>query len=217
MSLHFNCFHSEVVSSASIMFLLSIALFVSATQATLVPGPPGPYQVSYGAHALTDESRWETFAPPGISHKRRIMVSTFLPVDPEHCSSELVPYMPPRTVVTYGEYANGYGLPVDLFEGYEFEFCSSSTTSVPDANTTHKYPLVIFSPGLTASRLLYGAQARALASYGYAVITVDHPYDATVVEFPDGTIVNATLPRVMNDTMAEIAVEVCVHQTTCTL
>jgi hypothetical protein len=189
------------------MLLLSIVLFVFTAQATLVPGPPGPYHVSYGAHALTDESRWETFAPPGVSHKRRIMVSTFLPVDTEHCETEVVAYMPPRTVVAYGDYANGYGLPVDLFKGYEFEFCNAAAAR--DAQTTHKYPLVIFSPGLTASRLLYGAQARALASYGYAVVTIDHPYDATVVEFPDGTIVNATLPSVMNDTLAEIAVEVC--------
>jgi hypothetical protein len=31
--------------------------------------------------------------------------------------------------------------------------------------------------------------ARSLASEGYAVVTIDHPYDASVVEFPNGKII----------------------------
>ena len=46
----------------------------------------------------------------------------------------------------------------------------------------------MFSPGAGTSRLYYGALAQSLASSGYAV-TIDHPYDADVVEFLDGTLV----------------------------
>ncbi|EEY16237.1 PAF acetylhydrolase family protein [Verticillium alfalfae VaMs.102] len=48
--------------------------------------------------------------------------------------------------------------------------------------------LVIFSPGWGNPRLLYGAMARELASHGFAVVTIDHPYDANYVEFPDGEV-----------------------------
>lgn len=47
----------------------------------------------------------------------------------------------------------------------------------------------MFSPGAGTPRLYYGALAQSLARSGYAVITIDHPYDADVVEFPDGTLV----------------------------
>jgi dienelactone hydrolase len=59
------------------------------------------------------------------------------------------------------------------------------------------FPIVIFSPGLGISRLVYSGIAQSLASQGYAVVTVDHPYDAAIVEYPDGTYVlaaNITTP-----------------------
>ena len=52
-------------------------------------------------------------------------------------------------------------------------------------------PLVFFSGGLGLSRLWYSALAQSVASFGFAVVTVDHPYDADVVEFPDGHLVLA--------------------------
>lgn len=36
---------------------------------------------------------------------------------------------------------------------------------------------------------MYSTSAGDLASQGYVVITVDHPYDAAIVEFPDGSVV----------------------------
>ena len=59
------------------------------------------------------------------------------------------------------------------------------------------FPIVIFSPGLGNSRLSYSGIAQSFASQGYAVVTVDHPYDAAIVEYPDGTYVlaaNITMP-----------------------
>lgn len=64
---------------------------------------------------------------------------------------------------------------------------SSDLRNFISSERNRKYPVVIVSPGHTVSRLLYSAQARALASHGYIVITVDHPYDPWIVEFPDGT------------------------------
>ncbi|ORX89071.1 hypothetical protein K493DRAFT_306063 [Basidiobolus meristosporus CBS 931.73] len=50
-------------------------------------------------------------------------------------------------------------------------------------------PVVIFSPGMGASRCLYTATLLDIASRGYFVVAVDHPYDADVVQFPDGRLV----------------------------
>jgi len=51
------------------------------------------------------------------------------------------------------------------------------------------FPLVIFSPGLGASRLLYNQVLAELASRGYTVVSVDHTYETPIVEFPDGDAV----------------------------
>lgn len=48
---------------------------------------------------------------------------------------------------------------------------------------------MLFSPGLGDSRLHYSILSHSLASQGFIVIAMDHPYDADVVEFPDGSTV----------------------------
>jgi hypothetical protein len=111
--------------------------------------------------------------------------------------------MPPQTTIAYGAYAADNGLPEALFEDIRINFCQPSACH----GTKHqKYPLVVFSPGLSASRLLYTLQAKALASYGFVVVTIDHPYDATFVEFPDGSSVRGTVGY--SDGESDLATEV---------
>jgi pimeloyl-ACP methyl ester carboxylesterase len=55
-------------------------------------------------------------------------------------------------------------------------------------------PLVVFSPGLGASRAMATALAESLASDGVAVLAVDHPTDAASLVFPDGEVVRGDLP-----------------------
>lgn len=63
--------------------------------------------------------------------------------------------------------------------------------------------VIIFSPGLGASRRVYTALVEDLASHGFIVINIDHPYDADIVEFPDGSVVLSAVPE--NTTDAVIA------------
>jgi predicted dienelactone hydrolase len=51
-----------------------------------------------------------------------------------------------------------------------------------------RLPVVLFSPGGGASRVLYQSVAEDLASHGYLVVSVDHTGEAAV-ELPDGTII----------------------------
>jgi hypothetical protein len=201
--MHFSHFSSSLF----IMLWLIVALFTVQLQAVIIPGPPGPYPVSYEVHDLTDESRWDIYAPSNSSHKRRIIVSSYTPIGKEEeCVPTELAYMPPQTTIEYGLYAADNGLPNDIFEDIQLEFCQLSKCK---QNGKPSFPLVLFSPGLSASRLLYSNQARALASYGFVVVTVDHPYDATFVEFPDGTYVYGTVGY--SDGESDIAAEVCLH------
>jgi len=51
---------------------------------------------------------------------------------------------------------------------------------------TKKSPVLIFSPGGGMPREVYAAQFEDLASHGYVVAAISHPYDAIVTIFPDG-------------------------------
>ena len=52
-----------------------------------------------------------------------------------------------------------------------------------------RWPIVIFSHGYGATRSSYSSLAAGLASRGYVVVTLDHPYESAVTELADGSIV----------------------------
>ena len=64
-------------------------------------------------------------------------------------------------------------------------------TNFADDQGLTELPLLLFSPGLSNSRTLYSALAASISSRGLNVVTIDHPYDAPVVKFPDGSIITA--------------------------
>ncbi|KAH7113463.1 Alpha/Beta hydrolase protein [Dactylonectria estremocensis] len=182
--------------------LALLFLFATIAHAIVVSGPSGPWPVSYRVVELTDKSRWDPYAPKDSPHKRRILTSFFLPIhaDQRTCKVDKIDYLPPKTTEAYGGVAAGLGLPNTIFEGFELEFCKASSKK------QRPLPVVIFSPGFGGSRLLSSAQAQSLASRGNVVITVDHPYEATIVEFPDGTVVyGSNLDSTNNETVTTAA------------
>lgn len=186
-------------------------LLASSAQAVLVSPPTGPYAVSMSTQALTDHSRTDPYAPSNSSHARRVMISTFLPVDEAKtpCSGrETVPYMTPLVAAAYDQLAAVVGLPNDTFSSFEMEFCKAKSRAC--RRTQSRFPLVLFSPGWGNPRLLYGPMAREVASRGFAVITIDHPYDPAYVEFPDGTAYMAVELDTDNTTQLEMLTKVCI-------
>ncbi|EFQ30673.1 PAF acetylhydrolase [Colletotrichum graminicola M1.001] len=171
---------------------LILGALVSATQAVLVSPPTGPYAVSMTVQSLTDSARLDPYAPKNKPHSRQVMISTFLPVDKAKtpCSGwERVPYMTPLVARAYDELGIAVGLPNGTFSAFEMEFCQTRARSCQRSRS--KFPLALFSPGWGNPRLLYGAMARDVASHGFAVVTIDHPYDPSFVEFPNGTVYQA--------------------------
>ncbi|RBA15801.1 hypothetical protein FPRO05_12408 [Fusarium proliferatum] len=174
----------------------------------------GPYSVGLNIKTLVDESRWDPYAPIDIPQKRRILISTFAPVNTQEnsCPHGEVnfPYMPPKTRDVFGRQAEAMGLPSGVFEDLQLKFCR-----LPDINRLQKHALkngtklsvVIFSPGRGVSRLMYSAMARSVASHGYIVITVDHAYDASIIEYPDGTDTTGVVGEA-NKTVLEISAKV---------
>lgn len=75
-------------------------------------------------------------------------------------------------------------------------------TALPDTQvlaTGEKLPIVLFSPGLGGVRTQNTAWAEELASRGYAVAALDHPYDSAAVTFTNGRTVGTQVAATGDD------------------
>lgn len=97
--------------------------------------------------------------------------------------------MPAATAAFEDEKFGAYGLPNGSFLVLELETCTSKASSPRRSRKEEVFPLILFSGALGTSRLLYSSMLQSIASAGYLVVSLDHPYDADVVEFPGGTMV----------------------------
>ena len=74
----------------------------------------------------------------------------------------------------------------------EFLLPEIKTNSCQDAPITDDaHPVVVFTHGYTGTFTDYTFLFEDLASRGYVVASVDHTYEATAVEFPDGRLVKS--------------------------
>ncbi|KAI1113058.1 platelet-activating factor acetylhydrolase [Nemania sp. NC0429] len=178
--------------------LVFAALVLKSNARILVPELTGPYRVGTTVLEIVDNSRQDPFA--ATPQPRDLVVSLFYPTDGhghargviKNCT--LVPQFPPATAAVLDAAINNPGLAETLFT----RACLGGPLSRPDL------PLLLVSPGLGNSRLIYSDQAEEMASQGWNVVTVDHPYDSVIVEYPDGRVVFPTdSPTAPNATLEE--------------
>ncbi len=186
-------------------FILLAGMLLGIAKAVVVPSHPGTFSVMMRVRALTDHSRTDPF---NKTVNRRVLLSVFLPIsNSTKCSNEIITYMPPATAASYGPLAQSAGLPANIFSSFQLEICKLSDAQNGSCRwdrKTPRFPLVLFSPGLAESRLLYSVTAKSIAAQGYVVVTIDHPYDAEVVEFPDGSVVRSNGTDGMEQQLTEV-------------
>lgn len=153
----------------------------AASRSYTIPQGHGPYRVHLETRELDDRSRQD---PYNASHIRRLMISRFDPQPAVDCKqTKKVPYFPPAVAQAEADILAPYDYPKDIWAKFNLEVCESP------AYPTQKYPVALFSPGLNTSRLFYNSLATEITSHGFTVITIDHPYDVDVVQFPNGDII----------------------------
>ncbi|KAG0647600.1 putative 1-alkyl-2-acetylglycerophosphocholine esterase [Hyphodiscus hymeniophilus] len=173
------------------------AFLVSTTLAVNFPIPSGPFNTTLVISQLTDHSRLDLYSP--IPVHRSIMISIFHPAT---CLSLPTSYMDATTAAWTDSQLAPYGIPAGAFELLYLQTCphgshppdqsSQSRHKEMRASERHKkqYPLLLFSPGLGDPRLYYSALAQQVASQGFTVMTIDHPYDAGIVVYPDNSTIS---------------------------
>ncbi|KAE8333354.1 Alpha/Beta hydrolase protein [Aspergillus sergii] len=187
----------------STTILLCTALAQAVQAGTHLPGPSGPCRVQATHVKLLDSSRVDPFSP--IHDKRAIMATSYVPIKCGHTNFES--YLTPHTEAVTEQLFRSYGIPNGtIIKGFQIESGFDSNTTSP---SDKKYPVIIFSPGLTGSRLYYSLILESVASTGFVVVSVDHPYDASSVDFPDGRVIyganiSATDPVALNTRVQDV-------------
>ncbi|MGQ5637748.1 MULTISPECIES: alpha/beta hydrolase family protein [unclassified Streptomyces] len=176
---------------------LPLPVSTSAMAAGLIPirlaGPTGPAPVGAVEMHLVDPSRTD----PWSGQSREVMVTVTYPAADVR-DRAMLPWLPAGAEralkARFGGAVDGYALP---------ETHSANRAPVRPG----RRPVLLHSPGYASDRTFNTLVIEELASWGYVVVAVDHPYDSGEVEFPDGRVV-VNRPDDASDKARTAAVEV---------
>jgi dienelactone hydrolase len=147
-----------------------------------LPAPTGPHPVGLTTWYLVDGSRrdpWDDTIPV-----RELMATVFYPARDVHRHPP-APQLGPAAAAVFGALApyQHPGLPAT-----GVDWAATMTHAHPGAPAAPaRRPVLLHSPGGGDPRGLGTGLAQDLASHGFVVVSVDHPGDALVVEFPGTT------------------------------
>ncbi|MBO8191020.1 alpha/beta hydrolase [Streptomyces oryzae] len=147
-----------------------------------LPAPTGPHRLGVTVLHLTDRSRRDPWQPDSA---REVMVSVLHPAH-DVGGSPVAPQMTAGAAKSFQQLAPLLhpGLPQS-----GVDWAATMTHAHPGAPAQPvRRPVLLYTPGGGDPRTLGTSVAEELASHGWVVVTVDHPGDATEVEFPDGSI-----------------------------
>ncbi|WP_034448855.1 alpha/beta hydrolase family protein [Butyrivibrio sp. AE2032] len=145
------------------------------------PMPTGEYAVGTFTHTICTD-REELLAP---GTKRNIPVRVYYPVLKESVESLSKARYMSREMAKALKKSMHAPINIDKAEaqGDNFSECYENAPKIEGA----KFPLITFSHGFGSYREANSFLCLELASHGYVVISVGHPYDAALCEFDDGT------------------------------
>lgn len=162
---------------ASVMVALPLLLPVFAFNQ-----PQGPYSVGTAVYHFVDYERPDEYSADPTDH-RELMAQIWYPSEPDS-GEEAEPYIRDVAAITQGlEQALSFPAWTLSHLGLVETHAYSNT---PLSSIEGKYPILIFSHGMTGFRNQNTFQIEELVSHGYIVVGIDHAYDAAATVYPDG-------------------------------
>lgn len=146
-----------------------------------LPAPGGPYAIGTTTYRWTDPSRLED-ATEAPGDRRQVIAQAWYPAvepaaGPTSVYMDGLDRLPPKVGLLPGFVLNSFG-------GID----THAADDAPVSNAKQRWPVVIFSHGYGAARAFYSGLAADLASRGYIVLALDHPYESAIVELADGRL-----------------------------
>ena len=160
------------------------------------PTPSGPFPIGTVTRHLVDSSRAESRGPHPTTC-REVMIQIWYPADDRG---------PHRAFRSRSEQS--------LFKEHVSLVMTNASTGIPVARAPGRYPVLIFDHSWAGRRDEDTFLVEELASHGYVVVGIDHPYGSTVTAFPDGRVVYSTLGDWMDFSSDEaLEASVCAAET----
>ncbi len=146
--------------------------------------PTGNYKIGTAVFFLNDSDRNEIY-----THKkndfRRILVRAWYPSD--SCNNNFTDYLSGYSPLTLATHFLWLGATPGDFKKLS-SVKTNSCMKIPVSNRKKRFPVIIFSHGYGMSLpQFYSTLTENLASNGYIVLAITHPYESIMINYPDGT------------------------------
>ena len=167
-----------------VWFLIS-AFIPWAVPIFTMPAPKGDFSTGSETFHWVDSSRLEWFTHEKDKDVREIMVQAWYPcknsnsIDPNSYMDFM--NLRSKTLASAGKIPAFLPSHLDMI-------ITNTRNNVDCSEKLAKYPVFIFSHGITGSRHLHQVLFEHLTSKGYVVFAPDHSFDANLAIFPDGKI-----------------------------
>ena len=188
-----------VVAILAALIVPTLGYTTAAASNLALPTPTGPHAVGRLRLAWSDPTRPE-IATPAQGDTREVIAEVWYPALPG--TGDATPYVPELARVADGLIASSELGPV---QAWGLRFVRAHGRAGADvAAAPATFPVLLFSPGGATNAEFYASFVEDLASRGYVVVGLNHPYDVAAVALADGTV--ATYTR--TDTPDSVALRV---------
>ena len=151
-----------------------------------LPAPSGDLPVGFSSLRVVDRERGDPLGGKGF---RELMVDIRYPA--RFAVGEPGRQFAAGEAAAFGELAGRFNYGV---EPGSFDWAATETHAYRDAPVkAGRWPVVLYSPGLGDARAFNTGLVDDLVSRGHVVVTVDHTYDSSGVQFPDGRVERSVL------------------------
>lgn len=171
------------------VFLSLVVLFwYSSPIVKPLPKPTGPYAIGVESLPLVDQQRQESYAAG--DKKRALMAHVWYPAEIQEGTR--YPYLGNLMPLFKKAFAQLYRIPQWLSNLLWRNIYTHAFTDVPVAQKQTTYPVILFSHGLLGlPSQMYASIIENLASHGYIVVGIDHPYFNILTQLPDGRVASS--------------------------
>jgi dienelactone hydrolase len=168
------------------VLMLGIVIVVSTVASTLaylrLPEPTGTFPVGRVDSLLSDPARPEPRTP--ADDRRQVRLVAWYPATRD--SGRQAGYVPGLDAIREGLEASGELGGIEI-AGLGFVHANAREGAAITAQVG-PLPVIVLSPGNATNVAFYSSLAEDLASHGFVVIGIDHPYQVAAVEVSGGAV-----------------------------
>lgn len=156
-----------------------------------MPQPTGPNAIGTRYFRFIDQNRLERFSK-NPNEYREIVAQVWYPAQPVE-NAEPVSYRPKQIAgklsAAYAAFLSDFAKAPSFTEDYLALVKTHSFKDAPLINANEKLPVLIYSHGISVGLVTsHITLMESLASHGYIVISIGHPYESAYFVYPDQAV-----------------------------